>query len=139
MSVSVSLKSIRGNSAGEYATRFLFGGTISVIAGLTAKYHGPAVAGLLMAFPAIFPASATLLEAHEKRKMATIGRDGTLRGRAIAAVDADGAKLGCIGLIAFALVVWKLLPHAGAPLTLAAATAAWLVVSVLGWYLQRKF
>jgi hypothetical protein len=139
MSVSIHLQSLRGNSVSEYVTRFAFGGAISVIAGLTAIHYGPVVAGLLMAFPAIFPASATLLADHEKQKMAKIGRDGTLRGRAAAAVDADGTTLGCVGLTAFAIVVWKLLPHHNAAVTLLFATVAWLIISTLGWWVSRKF
>jgi uncharacterized membrane protein (GlpM family) len=138
MSISIRFQSLRDNTVGEYATRFLFGGAISVIAGLTAKRYGPIVAGLLLAFPAIFPASATLLADHEKQKKKKIDRDGTLRGRAAAAVDGDGTMLGCVGLLVFALAVWRMLPHYNAALTLGFATALWLVVSVLGWLVRRK-
>jgi hypothetical protein len=138
MSVSIHLQSLRGNTISEYVTRFAFGGAISVIAGLSAKHYGPVVAGLLLAFPAIFPASATLLADHEKQKMKKIGCDGTLRGRAAAAVDADGTTLGCLGLIAFGLIVWKFLPHHSAAITLLFATAAWLIISTLAWVIRRK-
>jgi hypothetical protein len=70
--------------------------------------------------------------------MKKIGRDGTLRGRAAAAVDAEGTTLGCIGLAAFAIVVWKFLPHHNSALTLLFATAAWLFVSTFAWWLRRK-
>jgi hypothetical protein len=139
MSVSIHLQSLRGNSITEYVTRFAFGGAMCVIAGLTATHFGPVVAGLLLAFPAIFPASATLLADHEKQKMKKIGCDGTLRGRAAAAVDADGTTLGCVGLAAFAIVVWKLLPQHNAAMTLLFATVAWLIVSTAGWWMRRKF
>jgi Protein of unknown function (DUF3147) len=46
----------------EYATRFVLGGLITVGAGLIAEKWGPSVGGLFLAFPAIFPASATLIE-----------------------------------------------------------------------------
>ena len=36
--------------------------------GGNAKRYGPGVAGLFLAFPAIFPAGATLIEKHEKEK-----------------------------------------------------------------------
>jgi Protein of unknown function (DUF3147) len=52
----------------EYAVRFMFGGLITAIAGVIAKTFGPVVGGLFLAFPAIFPASATLIEKHERRK-----------------------------------------------------------------------
>ena len=52
----------------EYGLRFLFGGAITVGAGLIAKRWGPELGGLFLAFPAIFPASATLVEKIEKEK-----------------------------------------------------------------------
>ena len=52
----------------EFAVRFFFGGLITAIAGLIAKKFGPGVGGLFLAFPAIFPASATLIEKHEKQR-----------------------------------------------------------------------
>ena len=57
----------------EYAVRFLFGGLITAIAGIIAKKFGPGVGGLFLAFPAIFPASATLIEKHEKEKKESEG------------------------------------------------------------------
>jgi len=52
----------------DYAVRFLFGGLITAVAGLIAKKFGPGVGGLFLAFPAIFPASATLIEKHVSRR-----------------------------------------------------------------------
>ena len=52
----------------EYAARFLFGGAASLLAMLLAKRFGPAFGGLFLAFPVIFPASATLIEKHEREK-----------------------------------------------------------------------
>jgi hypothetical protein len=46
----------------EYAVRFLFGGFITAVAGIIAKEFGPGIGGLFLAFPAIFLASATLIE-----------------------------------------------------------------------------
>ncbi len=48
----------------EYAVRFAFGGAVTVVAGLVAKRYGPEIGGLFLAFPA----TATLLEKHEKQK-----------------------------------------------------------------------
>jgi hypothetical protein len=44
----------------EYAARFLFGGAITAVAAMIGSKYGPAVGGLFLAFPAIFPAGATL-------------------------------------------------------------------------------
>jgi hypothetical protein len=82
----------------EYALRFAFGGAITVAAGLIANKWGPGVGGLFLAFPAIFPASATLIEKHEKKNSNSL--DGTVRGREAAGLDAAGAAIGSIGLIA---------------------------------------
>ena len=82
----------------------------SVAAGLIANKWGPGVGGLFLAFPAIFPSSATLVEKHEKQKKQQHGLDGTIRGREAAGLDAAGAAIGSIGLIALAVAVWRLMP-----------------------------
>jgi Protein of unknown function (DUF3147) len=122
----------------EYALRFLFGGAITVIAGILAKKYGPVFGGLFLAFPAIFPASATLVEKHECEKKRRAGIPRTIRGRQAAALDARGAAMGSIGLACFALVVWKLLPLWQPVLVLLAALAVWFAVSYLIWR-ARKF
>jgi uncharacterized protein DUF3147 len=100
----------------EYAVRFAFGGTITVITGLLAHHFGPAMAGMFLAFPAILPASLTLVKKHEGRKKA--------------ADDARGARVGSIGLVAFAIVVALTAEPWPAAAVLAVATAAWLAVSL---------
>ncbi len=122
----------------EYGIRFLFGGAITVIAGLLAKRFGPELGGLFLAFPAIFPASATLVEKHECEKKQKAGTPITIRGQQAAALDARGAAQGSIGLACFALIVWRFLPSANAALVLFVALAAWLVVSVLVWRFSRR-
>jgi len=111
MRVCFHFDGLRRTKWSEYAVRFIFGGAISIIAAELARHFGPAFGGLFLAFSAIFPASATLLEKHEIQKKAKAGITFTLRGRQSAALDAAGATLGSIGLAAFALVVWKLLPR----------------------------
>jgi hypothetical protein len=71
---------------------------------------GPGVGGLFLAFPPIFPASVGLVEKHEEQKKQQHGLDGTIRGREAAGLDAAGAAIGSIGLIAFAVAVWRLMP-----------------------------
>jgi hypothetical protein len=121
----------------DYLLRFLFGGIVTALAGVIAKRFGPGIGGLFLAFPAILPAAATLIEKHEKQRKEQAGQDGTQRGRAAAGVDAAGASMGSIGLIAFALVVWQQLPHFSAAVVLACATVAWFVISVLLWQLRE--
>jgi len=52
----------------EYLVRFGLGGAMTVVAGLIAARLGPVVGGLFLAFPAIFPASATLIERHVRER-----------------------------------------------------------------------
>jgi hypothetical protein len=111
MQITVQFDALKQTKWYEFAIRFLFGGAISVIAGLLAKKFGPSVGGLFLAFPAIFPASATLVEKHERERKERKGLYGSERGRDAAALCAAGAAMGSIGLILFSLFVWKLLPH----------------------------
>jgi hypothetical protein len=98
MKIGLDLSALGKTKWYEYALRLAFGGSITVAAGLLAKQWGPGVGGLFLAFPAIFPASATLIEKHEKKNSNSL--DGTVRGREAAGLDAAGAAIGSIGLIA---------------------------------------
>jgi hypothetical protein len=118
----------------EYAIRFLFGGAVTAIAGIIAKRFGPVAGGLFLSFPAILPASATLIEKHEIQKKRRAGIDGTTRGRKAAALDAAGAAMGSIGLMLFGLTVWQLLPPDHGSKILAGATFVWFVAAVGIWW-----
>ena len=122
----------------EIALRFLFGGICTMAAGLIAKRYGPVIGGLFLAFPAIFPASVTLIQSHEKENKAKIGSDGTNRGRIAASIDSAGAALGCGGLLIFATICWKGLQHYNAVAVIGTATAAWLAISILLWELRKR-
>lgn len=130
--------SIKGITPQEWILRFVFGGAICVLAGIIAKHYGPAIGGLFLAFPAIFPAGATLVEAHERKHKARVGLDGTHRGRIVAGVEAAGASIGCFGLAAFALLCWLLLPRHATWSVFAAATVAWFVLSAALWWLRKS-
>jgi apolipoprotein N-acyltransferase len=121
----------------EYAIRFLVGGLITAATGVIAKQFGPGIGGLFLAFPAIFPAGATLIEKHVKQKKQRAGLDGSKRARGAASLDAAGAAKGSTGLAAFALLVWWLMPEHKPYLVLAASALAWLVLSVAAWRLCR--
>jgi hypothetical protein len=84
---------------GTMRCAFFFGGLCTAAAGLIAERFGPEVGGLFLAFPAIFPAGASLLESHERQKMRKAGFEGANRGCVAASVDSAGASIGCIGLI----------------------------------------
>jgi hypothetical protein len=138
MIVHARLAAIKGIRPHEWIIRFLFGGAVCIAAGLIADKYGPAVGGFFLAFPAIFPAGASLVEAHEKLHKRRIGADGTNRGRVLAALDALGAALGCTGLAGFALVFWIWLPHSSVLIVFALATLVWLTFAVGAWLLWRK-
>jgi len=136
VSIGFNPGSVKSTSLRDHLMRFALGGGITALAALIAQRYGPVVGGLFLAFTAIFPASATLIEKREKQKKQRVGRDGSNRGRQAAALDARGACMGCIGLAAFALVVWRMLPVHSLALTLFLASLAWACVSVLLWWLQ---
>lgn len=121
----------------QYAVRFALGGAMTVIAGFIAAHFGPVIGGLFLAFPAIFPASATLIEKHARERKEKAGLSGARRGREAAALDAAGAVLGSIGLAAFAVVIWLGIERS-APLALLLATAVWLVVAITAWLVRRR-
>ena len=137
MRTKVDPKSMRQTKWYECATRFVLGGAITVIAAFLAKKFGPGVGGLFLAFPAIFPASATLVEKHEAEKKAQRGLHGEKRGRDAAALDAAGAVMGSFGLGLFALLVWILLPDHSVGLTLFGAAVLWFVSSCCLWLVRE--
>jgi hypothetical protein len=121
----------------EYGVRFLFGGTITALAGIIAKEAGPVFGGLFLAFPAILPATATLIAKHEEQKKQGHGLDGARRGREVAGVAAIGAAIGSVGLIAFAMWTWRFLPRQPSGLVLTTATIIWFCLSLLVWYSRK--
>lgn len=121
----------------EYALRFIFGGLITAGAGIIAQRYGPGVGGLFLAFPAIFPSAATLIEKREKRKKEGHGLEGSIRGREAVSLEAAGAAAGSVALVGFALAAWLLLPAHGTILALGVATLSWLAVSGILWKNRR--
>jgi len=121
----------------EYLIRFALGGGATVFTGLISSRYGASIGGLFLALPAIFCASATLIEKHEIRRKREAGLDGTRRGREAAALDAAGAALGALGMLTFAAVFW-LAAESSTPAAFIGASLAWLVVSMAAWYGRRK-
>jgi len=138
MRIKIDPSALRKTRWYEFGVRFLSGGLITAATGMIAKDFGPVIGGLFLAFPAIFPASATLIEKHEKQKKERAGIYGSIRGRRAAAVDAAGAAMGSIGLLAFAFLVKRFLPSQSPWLVLTGATGAWLVVSLLLWQIRKR-
>ena len=136
--VKVDPSVLRQTKWRDYAVRFAFGGLITAAAGIIAKRFGPGIGGLFLAFPAIFPASATLIEKHEKEKKELRGLNGAGRGRSAASIDAAGASIGAIALAVFASIVWQFLTRTHAWVVLAIATVFWLAVSVGVWHIRKR-
>lgn len=60
-----------------------------------------------------------------------------MRGRLAAALDARGAAMGAIALLAFAGISWQLLPDTNVALVLCIALLAWLSVASALWYVRK--
>jgi hypothetical protein len=137
MRIRADLSTLGQTKWHDYAVRFLFGGLITAFTGIIAKKFGPSIGGLFLAFPAILPASATLIEKHERERKESLGLNGASRGRSAASIDAAGSSMGSIGLVVFAFVIWQFMPSHRAWIVLAAATILWLGVAVAIWYVRK--
>lgn len=135
MLIHIRLAALKETKPRDYLIRFVLGGLATALTGWIAKEHGPATGGLFLAFPAIFSASATLIEKHERQRKERLGLKGALRGEQAAALDACGAALGGIGLMAFGAVVWWKADWPWAVLPL--ALIAWTTLSLVSWALWR--
>jgi Protein of unknown function (DUF3147) len=136
-SIRFSPSSLRESRWYEYLTRFALGGAATVFTGLVSSRYGASVGGLFLALPAIFCASATLIEKHEIRRKQEAGITGKRRGQHAAALDAAGAALGAIGMLTFA-IVFLLLVEKIVAYAFIGASLAWLLVSVAAWFVRRK-
>jgi hypothetical protein len=136
MIVRVNWATLRQSRWHEFVLRFVLGGLATAMAGAIAQFFGPEAGGLFLAFPAIFCASATLIEKHERERKEKLGFSGYRRGTDAAALDAAGAGLGSIGLAAFGLSIWLLAPDLVFG-SLALGSLAWFAVAVSLWRLRR--
>jgi hypothetical protein len=116
-------KEITQPSVGEWVVRFAFGAGVSTLAGIVSALAGPRIGGLFLAFPAILLASLTMIAEEDGLRQA---RD-----------DARGATFGTAGLFAFALVVAATATRWPLWASLGAATLAWTVVSLGGYFIAR--
>jgi hypothetical protein len=138
MLIKVNPSALKQTKWHEYLVRFACGGLITTAAGIIAKKFGPEAGGLFLAFPAIFPATATLIEKHETEKKQKKGLKGTVRGRNAASIDAAGSAMGSVGLFVFAVIVLHFIEGHNLWLVLAGAMLGWLGVSVLTWLIRKR-
>lgn len=127
----IKLSALKQGRWYEYVIRFVLGGIATLLAGLIADALGPEYGGLFLAFPAVFCASASLVERHERRRKAEKGLIGERRGTLAAALDANGAVLGSFGLAAFGFSVFLL--SSRPVLSMAIGTVTWIFVSYALW------
>lgn len=135
--IRLSPSSLREGRWYEYLVRFGLGGSATVVTGLISSRYGASIGGLFLALPAIFCASATLVEKHEIRRKCEAGMRGERRGQMAAALESAGAAFGSGGMFAFAIAFWLLVERtiAGA---FVGASLSWLAVSVAAWFARRK-
>lgn len=134
----IRFDSLRETRPQEYVRRFAFGGAVTVTATLIAQHWGPVVGGMFLAFPGIFPPSISLVERHKIEREREQGKQGTRSARGEASVEAAGASAGALGLAAFAVVLWAGLPAHGLALLLPVGVAAWLITSLLMWWMRER-
>ena len=142
MQIQLSTSSLSDGRWYEYLVRFALGGAATVFTGLISSTFGASIGGLFLALPAIFCASATLIERHEIRRKRDAGGRGERRGRKAAALDAVGAALGSLAMVAFAVVFLFLSPY-GAAAAFFCSAIVWILTAVSLWYarwgLKRLF
>ena len=139
MIVKIDPSGLKDTKWHEYVLRFVFGGLVTVAAGLIGKKWGPTVAGLFLAFPAIFPASATLVEKHAVERKRRKGLHGKQRGADAAADDAMGATIGSIGLVIFAGICWLFIGRYSPSLVLTTAVFAWFRPAGSIWIFRKRY
>lgn len=141
MGIQLKLSALKETKWYEYLIRFVFGGLVTVAAGLITKQFGPVVGGLFLAFPSIFPASVTLVQSHKKKEEEHKGEDeaeSEERGIQSAGRTAEGAALGSSGLFAFALINYLLAKTLPPWLVLLLALAVWFGTAFVFWLVVEK-
>jgi hypothetical protein len=103
--------------ASDLVVRFAFGALISVVAAVVGLLWNAKAGGMFLAFPAILPATLTLIEKKQSKREAE--------------EDDEGATLGSVAMFAFAATATWALTALPAGLSLAAASGAWLSVAAL--------
>ena len=107
----------------DYAVRFGFGAAIALVAGLLGMWFGPKFGGVFLGFPAILPASLTLIQKKD--------------GKEQAAIDSEGAVLGAVAFVAFATVVTLAVVRLGVVPTVIVGLIVWTVIAVALYALAR--
>jgi|SRR5215210_7877596 len=123
-SVGVDPDGFRSVRFVDLAIRFAFGFGVSAVAGVVTLVFGHRAGGLFLAFPAILPASLTLIEQKEGRRQA--------EGNAV------GAVIGAIALGMFAVTAFALYTHIPPAAVEGLAMATWISGSLLLYWIARR-
>lgn len=138
MKVTINVSTVAETKGHQLAFRFILGGLVTALVGVITMRFGPVIGGLFLGFPAIFPASITLVQAHETQKKRDRAMNGVQRGRDAAGAEAAGAAMGSLGLFVFGFIVWQFAAHHSALMVLTEATVAWFIVAVLVWAIRKR-
>ena len=107
----------------DYAVRFAFGAAIALVAGMLGMWLGPKLGGVFLGFPAILPASLTLIQKKD--------------GKQQAAIDSEGAVLGAVAFVAFAIVVAVAIMRLGVVPTVIVGLIVWTMIAVALYAVAR--
>jgi hypothetical protein len=119
---AVDLGSLREIRVRALALRFVFGAAVSVVAGLVGIAAGQRAGGVMLAAPAVLPATLTIIERKE--------------GRGPAVTEVQGAVLGAVALIGFAVVAAASMARLPLAAALLGALAAWAAAAIGGYMAQ---
>ncbi len=119
---AIDFEALREIRLRALALRFAFGAAVSVVAGLVGVLAGSRVGGVMLAAPAVLPATLTIIEKHE--------------GRGAAVTETQGAVPGAVALIGFAVVGAVSLAKLPLAAALLGALATWIVVAIGGYLVQ---
>ena len=119
---TVDFGSLREISPAAIALRFAFGAAISVLAGLVGVVGGQRAGGIMLAAPAVLPATLTIIEKQE--------------GRGAAVTEAEGSVLGAVALVGFAAVAAASTAKLPLAAALPCAFTAWVAVGIGGYLTQ---
>lgn len=120
----VQLDKLRDVQPRDIVVRFALGATISILAALLGEAFSPRFGDAFLAFPAILPASLTLIQEKE----------GTRR----ADRDAIGAAVGGIGLVVFGTIGETALGRIAPIIAIIAALVGW-TLTAFGLYALLAF
>jgi hypothetical protein len=119
---TVDFGSLREISPAALALRFAYGAAISVLAGLVGVVAGQRAGGIMLAAPAVLPATLTIIQKQE--------------GRGPAVTEAQGSVLGAVALVGFAAVAAASTAKLPLAAALLCALATWVAVGIGGYLTQ---